>query len=138
MKLISIFIVGLLPQTTTALQLPSSTSTEITRRTAVSNLIASTTAGAAASLINPPYALADELAVSSSNAITLNSQNKKAFPLASFGLQIYNDDTAYKLTLTALEVGYRNFFASVLAGNQKGFARAIKDSGVPRDELYIW
>ena len=48
------------------------------------------------------------------------------FPLVSFGLQIYNDDTAYKLTLTALEVGYRNFFASVLAGNQRGFARAVR------------
>jgi len=67
--------------------------------------------------------------------VTLKDGSK--FPLASFGLQIYSDDTAYKLTLTALEVGYRNFFASVLAGNQKGFARAIKDSGVPRDELYI-
>ena len=59
------------------------------------------------------------------------------FPLASFGLQIYSDDTAYQLTRLALEVGYRNFFASVLAGNQKGFARAIKDSGIPRDELFI-
>lgn len=59
------------------------------------------------------------------------------FPLASFGLQIYDDDTAYKLTLTALEVGYRNFFASVLARNQKGFAKAIKDSGIDRGELYI-
>ena len=142
MKLINVLILGLLlhQQTTMALQLPSSSSTEITRRTAVSNLIASSTAAAAASsssLIYPPFAVANELQVSS-NAITLNSQNKKAFPLASFGLQIYNDDTAYKLTLTALEVGYRNFFASVLAGNQKGFARAVKDSGIPRDELYIW
>lgn len=59
------------------------------------------------------------------------------FPLASFGLQIYSDDTAYQLTMTALEVGYRNFFASVLAGNQKGFARAIKDSGIPREDLFI-
>lgn len=59
------------------------------------------------------------------------------FPLVSFGLQIYNDETAYKLTLTALEVGYRNFFASVLAGNQKGFARAVRDSGVPRSDLFI-
>lgn len=47
------------------------------------------------------------------------------FPLASFGLQIYDDETAYKLTLLALEKGYRNFFASVLAGNQRGFARKI-------------
>jgi len=59
------------------------------------------------------------------------------FPLISFGLQVYDDQTAYKLTLTALEVGYRNFFASVLAGNQRGFARAIRDSKIPRDELFI-
>ena len=49
--------------------------------------------------------------------------------------RIYDDNTAYKLTLTALEVGYRNFFASVLAGNQKGFAKAIRDSNVPREEM---
>lgn len=60
-----------------------------------------------------------------------------SFPLASFGLQIYNDDTAYKLTLTAIEAGYRNFFASVLAGNQKGFAKAVRDSGISRQDLYI-
>ena len=65
------------------------------------------------------------------------TSSKHEFPLASFGLQIYDDNTAYKLTLTAIEVGYRNFFASVLAGNQKGFARAVRDSGVSRDELFI-
>ena len=59
------------------------------------------------------------------------------FPLASFGLQIYNDDAAYKVTRLALDVGYRNFFASVLAGNQKGFAKAVKDSGVDRKDLFI-
>lgn len=51
--------------------------------------------------------------------------------------QIYDNDTARKLTLIALEAGVRNFFASVLAGNQKGFAQAIKESGIPREELYI-
>eukprot|EP00283_Hemiselmis_rufescens_P020944 CAMPEP_0173437520 /NCGR_PEP_ID=MMETSP1357-20121228/18065_1 /TAXON_ID=77926 /ORGANISM="Hemiselmis rufescens, Strain PCC563" /LENGTH=298 /DNA_ID=CAMNT_0014402701 /DNA_START=65 /DNA_END=958 /DNA_ORIENTATION=- len=59
------------------------------------------------------------------------------FPLMSFGLQVYDNDTARKLTTIALEAGVRNFFASVLAGNQKGFAQAIKDSGIPREELYI-
>lgn len=59
------------------------------------------------------------------------------FPLASFGLQIYDDDMAEKLTLLAIEAGFRNFFASVLARNQLGFARAVKRSGVPRDELFI-
>ena len=42
---------------------------------------------------------------------------------------------AYKLMETALNVGHRNVFASVLAGNQKGFAQAIKDSNMPRDEI---
>ena len=49
--------------------------------------------------------------------------------------RIYDDNTAYKLTLTALECGYRNFFASVLAGNQKGFAKAIRESNIPREDL---
>lgn len=59
------------------------------------------------------------------------------FPTASFGLQVYDDDTARKLTTVALEAGYRNFFASVLAKNQKGFALAVRDSGIPREELFI-
>ena len=59
------------------------------------------------------------------------------FPLASFGLQQYDDATAEERTMAALDAGYRNFFASVLAGNQRGFARAVKASGVPRSELFI-
>ena len=112
------------------------------RRTAVSNLITSSTAavisGASTSSILLPQSIIANAADSSVTEVTLNSNNKKAFPLASFGLQVYDDDTAYKLTLTALECGYRNFFASVLAGNQRGFAKAVKDSGIPRKDLYIW
>lgn len=59
------------------------------------------------------------------------------FPSASFGLQIYGDGEAEKLTGVALQAGFRNFFASVLARNQKGFARAIKKSGIPREDLFI-
>jgi len=59
------------------------------------------------------------------------------FPMVSFGLQVYGDGEAEKLTTIALEAGYRNFFSSVLARNQKGFARAIKKSGIPREELFI-
>ena len=103
-------------------------------RSAVQNLI--TSAGIATSSMISPSTIAN--AIDSVSEVTLNSNNKKAFPLASFGLQVYNDETAYKLTLTALECGYRNFFASVLAGNQKGFAKAVKDSNIPRKDLYIW
>jgi diketogulonate reductase-like aldo/keto reductase len=80
---------------------------------------------------------------SSISAVTVLADGTP-FPLCSFGLQIYDNDTAYRLTQTALEVGYRNFFASVLAGNQKGFARAVKDfllphgaTAVNRQDLFI-
>ncbi|KAL7483478.1 hypothetical protein ACHAW6_009120 [Cyclotella cf. meneghiniana] len=117
---------------TSALQLPSS---EISRRSALSTLVTTSTAVVGASGANPSVSHANGSIGGPS--VVLNSNNKKTFPLASFGLQIYDDETAYKLTLTALEAGYRNFFASVLAGNQKGFARAVKASGIPRDQLYI-
>ena len=69
------------------------------------------------------------------NSVKLS--NGQVFPLASFGLQIYDDATAERLTLLAIEAGFRNFFASVLARNQMGFARAIKRCGVPREDLFI-
>lgn len=69
------------------------------------------------------------------DVVTLN--NGLAFPKASFGLQIYNDKTAEQLTELAISVGFRNFFASVLAGNQVGFARAIQGSNLPREDFFI-
>jgi hypothetical protein len=100
--------------------------------------VSATTFGAGLT-IGPYQSLAKDATAPSSTTIspvaTLSDGSK--FPLVSFGLQIYDDNMAYKLTLTALECGYRNFFASVLAGNQKGFAKAIRDSNIPRNELYI-
>lgn len=122
----------LLPAVVAALQLPSpiispAPPNELSRRSAVSLLITSSSA-AVSSAVAPRIASASASADAAKGgdvigSIILNSNNKKTFPLASFGLQIYDDDTAYRLTLMALEVGYRNFFASVLAGNQRGFAK---------------
>lgn len=56
---------------------------------------------------------------------------------ATFGVQIYHDDTARRLTLRALEAGFRAFFTSPEAGNQLGFARTIRESGISRGALFI-
>jgi hypothetical protein len=65
--------------------------------------------------------------------------SKNGFPLASFGLQVSDDETAYRLTLTALEVGYRNFFASVLAGESKGICACHQGIRNPsRRSIYLW
>ena len=63
--------------------------------------------------------------------------NGLTFPAVSFGLQVYDNPTASKLTTVALKAGIRNFFASVLAQNQKGFGQAIAASNVPRQDIFI-
>uniref|UniRef100_A0A7S2H0M0 NADP-dependent oxidoreductase domain-containing protein n=1 Tax=Haptolina brevifila TaxID=156173 RepID=A0A7S2H0M0_9EUKA len=82
-------------------------------------------------------ASAAALAVASTYPSSVRLADGSNFPLASFGLQIYDDAMAEKLTLQAIDAGFRNFFASVLARNQVGFARAVERSGVPREQLYI-
>jgi len=67
--------------------------------------------------------------------ITLN--DGLSFPYASFGLQVYDDDTAKELTVMAIQQGFRNFFSSVLAGNQNGFGEGVRASAVNRSELFI-
>jgi hypothetical protein len=85
---------------------------EVTRR----DVLLSAASFSACSLILPKSSYAASIPFS---GIVNLSGTDIAFPLASFGLQVYDDQTAYALTLTALQVGYKNFFASVLARNQK-------------------
>merc|ERR1719487_1014608 len=85
--------------------------------------------------------IASSLAVGHA-ALTTPSPNVKlnnglSFPSVSFGLQVYDDGTAEDLTTIALQAGIRNFFSSVLAGNQRGFGRAIANTSVPRSEIFI-
>ena len=61
----------------------------------------------------------------------------QTFPLASFGLQFYDDATAERLTVMAIEAGFRNFCVQSAAKNQRGFARGVKASGIPREDLFI-
>ena len=65
--------------------------------------------------------------------------NGMLFPKVSFGLQVYDNPTALKYTTLALEAGIRNFFASVLAGNQKGFGEALRAAStkVSRKDIFI-
>ena len=87
-------------------------------------------AAASASSPMPTLALAPRMPA-------LRLVDGQLLPLATFGLQIYDDSAAYKYTTQALEVGFRSFFTSPEAGNQRGFARAIRDSGLERSSVYI-
>ena len=121
----------------------SSASVNPSRREALLGLGGSASVGAGVSLLGGttfPYTKPAWAAAPLANLVggeRVKLSNGAAFPLASFGLQVYDDETARQLTLVALEVGYRNFFASVLARNQRGFAKAVRESDVPRSDIYI-
>ncbi len=67
--------------------------------------------------------------------ITLNNQT--TIPQLGFGVfQVPPDDTA-AVTAQALEVGYRHIDTAQMYGNESGVGLAVKESGIPRDELFI-
>ena len=60
--------------------------------------------------------------------------------MPQFGLGLYmipEGDVAYNSVKTALENGYRHFDCAHAYQNERSLGRAIKDSGVERDSLWI-
>ncbi|MCS4488630.1 aldo/keto reductase [Streptococcus sciuri] len=67
---------------------------------------------------------------------TLN--NGKTIPAIGFGtFKARDGEEAYKSTLSALQAGYRHIDTAAIYGNEESVGRAIKDSGLERDELFI-
>ena len=68
--------------------------------------------------------------------LTLN--NGVQMPQIGLGLyMIPEGDVAYNSVMAALESGYRHFDCAHAYQNERSLGRAIKDSGVPRDSLWI-
>ena len=68
--------------------------------------------------------------------LTLN--NGVQMPQIGLGLyMIPEGDVAYNSVMTALESGYRHFDCAHAYQNERSLGRAIKDSGVERDSLWI-
>ncbi|MFW5889371.1 MAG: aldo/keto reductase [Bacillota bacterium] len=69
---------------------------------------------------------------------TYTLSNGVKLPKIGFGTwQIKEGEDAYKAVKTALEVGYRHIDTAEGYGNEKSVGRAIKDSGIPRDEIFV-
>ncbi|WP_249417102.1 aldo/keto reductase [Streptomyces sp. TS71-3] len=58
-------------------------------------------------------------------------------PQLGFGVWQVPDDEAVKAVATALEAGYRSIDTAAAYGNERGTGRAIAESGVPREELFV-
>ncbi len=60
-------------------------------------------------------------------------------PIPQFGVGTYkvSDGDAERIVTEALEVGYRHIDTAAMYGNEEGVGRAIRASGIPRDELFV-
>lgn len=58
-------------------------------------------------------------------------------PLLGFGTWQLSGDAAYEAVREALEAGYRHLDTATMYGNEAEVGRALADSGVPRDEVFV-
>ncbi|MEU4240601.1 aldo/keto reductase [Actinoplanes sp. NPDC026619] len=58
-------------------------------------------------------------------------------PLLGFGTWQIRGDSAYKAVRAALDAGYRHIDTATMYGNEAEVGRALADSGVPRDQVFI-
>jgi len=61
----------------------------------------------------------------------------RSIPQIGLGVWQVPDDVVTDACLTAFEAGYRHIDTAALYGNEEGVGRAIRTSGLSRDELFI-
>src|SRR5690348_6184256 len=60
-----------------------------------------------------------------------------AMPLLGFGTWQIKGDDAVRATATALEAGYRHLDTATVYGNEGEVGRALAESGVARDDVFV-
>lgn len=70
------------------------------------------------------------------NTIRLNDGND--IPSVGFGVfMIPSDGPTYDAVLQALQAGYRHIDTAAAYFNESDVGRAVRDSGIPRQEIFI-
>jgi diketogulonate reductase-like aldo/keto reductase len=69
---------------------------------------------------------------------TLALGNGLAIPQIGFGTwQIPDGQAVYEAVSVALQAGYRHIDTAASYGNEEGVGQAVRDSGIPRDEIFV-
>lgn len=63
--------------------------------------------------------------------------DSRTIPQLGFGVWQVEDEGAETAVAEALKVGYRHIDTAKIYGNEAGVGRAVKASGLPREELFI-
>jgi diketogulonate reductase-like aldo/keto reductase len=68
---------------------------------------------------------------------TVKLNNGVEMPQLGFGVFLVPPDEVVEPVRAALDAGYRLIDTATLYGNEEGVGRAIRDSGVPRDDVFV-
>ncbi|TCM51224.1 aldo/keto reductase [Kribbella sp. VKM Ac-2568] len=68
---------------------------------------------------------------------TITLDNGVEIPQLGLGVWQVEDEIVTDVVKAAFESGYRHIDTAAIYGNEEGVGRAIADSGLPRDELFI-
>jgi 2,5-diketo-D-gluconate reductase A len=68
---------------------------------------------------------------------TLTLTNGTSIPLLGFGTWQITGDDAVRATTAALEAGYRHLDTATVYGNEAEVGRALADSGVAREDVFV-
>lgn len=69
---------------------------------------------------------------------TYQLNNGVAIPVLGFGtFKAKDGEEAYRAVLEALKAGYRHIDTAAIYQNEESVGQAIKDSGVPREEMFV-
>ncbi len=75
--------------------------------------------------------------MSSTQVPTLLLNSGTEMPQLGFGVYQVPDDEATATVSAALEAGYRSVDTAALYGNEGGTGKALRESGIPRGELFV-
>lgn len=68
----------------------------------------------------------------------VQASNGRSIPILGIGMdQITDEHQAYEAVRYALRIGYRSIDTASSYDNESAVGRAVKDSGLPREDLYI-
>lgn len=63
--------------------------------------------------------------------------NGEKIPCIGYGTYKTTEEEVYDAVLSALKAGYRHIDTAAFYGNEAGIGRALKDCGIPREELFV-
>jgi len=64
-------------------------------------------------------------------------RNGVSIPLIGLGTWKSPKEDAYNATISALKAGYRHIDTAYIYGNEQEVGKAINDSGIPREEIFL-